>query len=111
MTKSEGMTNDEIQKTGMQFRAFTELFAPDLAEDQVGFFGFLPEDAGLGFHAGFCGGHHAQEELGFASLFTAGADLVLEILSRDAVVRFAVVRPHAGSSSNQLLNQPIINRT
>ena len=73
MTKSE--------RAGVQSRAFMELFAPDLAEDQVQFFGFLPETAGLGFQAGFRSGHHPQEELGFASLFTAGANLVLEILT------------------------------
>ena len=50
MTKSK--------RAGVQFRAYMELFAPNLAEDQVQFFGFLPEIAGLGFQAGFCGGHH-----------------------------------------------------
>ena len=79
MTKSERMTNDEIQKARVHVRAFMELFAPDLAEDQVQFFGLLPEIAGLGFQAGFCGGYHPQEELGFASLLAASADLVLKV--------------------------------
>ena len=82
-----------------------ESFAPDLAEDQVQFFGFLPEIAGLGLQAGFCGGHHPQEELGFPSLLAAGADLVFEILSRNAVISFAIIRADARPGSNQLFDQ------
>ena len=85
------MTNDKTQKARVQVSAFMESFAPDLAEDQVQFFGFLPEIAGFGFQARFCGGHHPQEELGFASFLAAGANLVFEILSGDPVISFAII--------------------
>ena len=70
------------------------------------FLSFLPEIAGFGFQARFCGGHHPQEELGFAGLFAAGANLVFEILSRNSVIGFAIIRADTRAGTNQLLNQP-----
>src|SRR5260370_26944850 len=108
MTKSERMSKHEIRITEFDRGWFIKSFAPDLVEDQVQFFGFLPEIARLGFQARFCGGHHPQEELGFASLLAAGANLVFEILSRDPVVSFAIIRTHTRASSNQLFDQTVI---
>src|SRR2546421_8061240 len=111
MTKSERMTKHENRKTRMCQGLFMKSCAPDLAEYQVQFFRFLPENAGLGLEVRLRGRHHAQEELCFTSLLAAGADLVLEILPRNCVVGFAIVRANAGAGSHQLFDQPVIDRT
>src|SRR5439155_12559323 len=111
MTNDKRMTKHENRRSKNCNGLCIKSLAPDLAEDQVQFFGFLPEDAGLGLEVRLRGGDHAQEELCFASLFAASADLVLEILPRDSVVGLAIVRAHACARSNQLFDQSVINRT
>src|SRR5437762_2762522 len=102
MTKSERITKHENRRSEVRHGLFINSFAPDFAEDQMQFFGFLPKNAGLGFEVRLRGGRHAQEELRFASLLATGADLVLEILPRHSVVGFAIIGTNTGSGANQL---------
>ena len=50
------------------------------------FFGFLPELACFWFQIFLGSGDHAEKEFGFARFLFAGADLLLEFLSRHGVV-------------------------
>lgn len=103
------MTNDEWKrKNGCSgvFEVF-ESGSANFGEYEVEFVGFLPEAAGLNFVFGAGAGDRTEEKLGFASLFPANADILGEVLFRERIVGFAVIRADAGATTRELVHQPI----
>src|SRR5205823_4706949 len=80
-------------------------------EDQVQFFGFTIKGAGGFSQPRFSSGNQAKKVFRFLRLFYAPSDGVPEVLLRNALVRFAIVRSHARSAADELADQPIIART
>src|SRR5262245_61527135 len=70
---------------------------------------FAPEFACFVFEAGLGCLDQAQKKLSFASFFAASADSFLEILPRNTVIRFAVIRSGAHTRSHKLTYQTIVD--
>ncbi len=72
-------------------------FAKDGGEDEVEFFGFLPDEPGFLAQLWNSADDHAAPVFGLAGFFFAGGDLVSEILVRDSIISLNIIGSHAGS--------------
>ena len=70
----------------------------------------LPQDAGFGAEALFGSCNHSQKELSFFGLLAAGAYFVSEVSFGNSIIGFAIIRTNAGACTNQLIDQPVIDR-
>jgi hypothetical protein len=71
-------------------------FAEDGGEDEVEFFGFLPDEFGFLAQLWNSTNDHAAPVFGFAGLFLAGSDLVSEILVRDCIISLDIIGSNTG---------------
>src|SRR6266516_1216183 len=85
--------------------------SPDATENPMQRVRFAPDFARLGLQTWFGNRNHAQEEFGFARFFAASADAMLEIRFGNGVVGLTIVRADARSGADELINQPVVDRT
>jgi hypothetical protein len=85
--------------------------SPDSAEDAMQGVRFPPNFARFEFQIRFGYDDHSQKKLGFTRLLSAGADPMFEIRLGNAIIGFAVIRADAGARADQLINQPVVDRT
>jgi len=71
---------------------------------------FTPNLSGFDFQFWLSHSDHSKEKFRLARFFSAYSDTMLEIRPGNAVVGLAIIRTHAGTCSNQLINQTIVNR-
>src|SRR5262245_49197495 len=107
MTKEIRMTNSE--KGPLYCNEADRPFSPYRAENKMQLFGFLPQNASLGFKIRLGGSSLSEEKLGFPSFFFTGANLYLEILFRNTIICFAVVRSDTRPTPYQLGNQSVVH--
>lgn len=81
--------------------------AIDFCENQMEFFGFLPQRLGLFLQFRHSRCNHPEKKLCFARFALADGNFVPEVLFGDRIVRFAIVGTHTGSCTDQLINQTI----
>ena len=84
------------------------LFAVHAAKDQKEFVGFSVKHPGFFGELRFRSYYHAQKELRLFRLFYAAAYWVAKILFRNALIGFAIIGTHAGSTADQLADQTIV---
>src|SRR6202045_3396831 len=109
--------NTKIQHSTRYARRFEahlgvgrRLFSKYARKNEVQFFRFaikFPSFCGKGR---FRGGNHPKKMFCFLRFLNAAADGISEILFRDALVCFAIVRANARAAANKLIDQAIICR-
>ncbi len=75
-------------------------------EDEMEFFGFLPDGFGRVAQFKDSADEHPSEKLGFPRFLFAGADLVAELFFGNRVISLAVIRTDAGARTHELRNEP-----
>src|SRR6266850_6296384 len=78
--------------------------AKNAGEDEMQFFGFLPEFTSFVFQPRFGSGCQTNEVLGLFRLLLAGANLVDKFLFGDCFIGFAIVRTHTGATADKLID-------
>src|ERR1700733_5299507 len=83
------------------------LFSVNGAKYQMQLFRFSPQFSCLAGEPLFCCGYHPQKMFCLSRLFFAGADFTFKVLSRNCIVRFAVIGANAGCCADELTDQPL----
>src|SRR5688572_20239759 len=100
------MTDDESGGVELDLGA-----PPNWAENAVQGIGLFPQFSGVRLKTDFRARDHAQKEFCFPRFLPTNTDAVLEVGTRNSVVRFAIVRSHARCRANELIDKSVVYRT
>jgi hypothetical protein len=80
------------------------------AKDEVQCVGLPPEFTRVRFQFGFGNRNHSQKEFCFPCLFTTSPNPVFKIRLGNSIVCFAIICADTRSGTNNLVNQPVVDR-